>query len=254
MDPRLVAVSDAWQEFRFTKVKARGWVGNIFEASPSVTPGGANVVVAFTPSLLGSAPTGVVECMNLQDVAIGNGTYGNPYPRLSLGAKALLGASSVKWFRRGTPYDDTLETQGTFYFASTDLFSGRPISLLIEYEVEFRVPADTALTARGDVDPDPKLLAEHVAELQRVVGLTGRLQLRVPRPKALSLDADPRPDSETKDGYIRVDEEFVTPANGQVSQQAKLPAVTKAAEQVQSGGLLRWATVPSTPLSARPRS
>lgn len=250
LDARLVTVSDAWQEYRFTKVKARGWLGNILEASPSVTPGGANLALAYSPNILGSAPISVAECQNLQDFAVGNGTIGCPYPRLTIGAKGLLAGSPVKWFRRGTPFDDTLEVQGTFYWASTDLFSARPISLLLEYEVEFRVPADTALTVSADVDPDPKLLAKQVVELQRVLGLTGRMQNRVPRPPALSLTAETSPDSETKDGYIRVSEESVTAPQGQVAQQPK-PARANAPA---TGGLLgSWASVPNTPLSGRPR-
>jgi hypothetical protein len=90
MDSRLLAVSDAWQEFRFNRVKVSGWLGNIFAASPSVSPGGANLAIGYTPALPTSPPAGVTECMSLQNAAMGNGTFGAGYPHLELGPKDLL--------------------------------------------------------------------------------------------------------------------------------------------------------------------
>lgn len=183
LDARLVTVSDGWQEFKFTKVLIKAWLGNIVAASPSVTPGGANLALAYSPNILGSGPISVQELMNLQNVAVGNGTYGCPYPRLALAKSALTSPGPVKWFRRGTPFDDTLEVQGSIYFASTDTWSARPLTMFVEYEIEFRVPADTALTSaspEAKVNTDPAVLAKQIEEMQLVLGLKTHLVQRVP--------------------------------------------------------------------------
>ncbi len=202
MDSRILAISDGWQEFRFNRVKAHAWLGNVVAASPSVTPGGANLALAYTPALPSSGPAGVTEAMSLQNAAVGNGTFGAGYPHLELGPKDVLAAGPVKWYRRGTAYDDTLEVQGIVYAASTDTFAARPITILLEYEVEFRTPADLALTssaAAANPEPTPEEMARQIADLQRVLGMQNRVVKRLP-----SL----LPDGETKDvdSYIQVDE------------------------------------------------
>lgn len=244
MDARLLQVSDAWLEFRFVKAKARAWLGNLSPASPSVTPGGANLALAYSPNLLTSAPINVLETMNLQNVQIGNGTVGCAYPHLSLSRAALTAPGPVKWYRRGTTYDDTLEVQGSFFMSSSDNWSARPLSVLIEYEVEFRTPADTALTAAAvSSDPDPALMARQIQELQTVLGVANRMVVK--RPPALGTQSSPL--GETKDGYIEVNEPSVTAVHGQVPKEPQM--------RKDAGGrfLGNWASVPSTPLSARPR-
>lgn len=227
LDARCVTVSDAFQEYRFTKVVVHAWLGNIVAASPSVTPGGANLALAYEPGILGSNPVNVQECQNLQNLMIGNGTYGCPYPTLRLAMGALLGPSPVKWFRRGTPYDDTLENQGVIFFVSTDTFSARPLSWLVQYEVEFRAPADTVLTAemkRGD--PTPAQLQDQLDELQRVLGIAPRQRnvLKLPPP-------------------IRVDDEYVHASSDEMQP---LPTRQRKEEEIKTADVV--------PLSARSRA
>lgn len=224
-DARCVTVSDAFQEYRFTKLVARAWLGNVVTSSPSVTPGGANLALAYEPGLLGSNPISVGECQNLQNLAIGNGTFGAAYPHLRLSGPALLGASPVKWFRRGTAYDDTLETQGVVFFASTDTFTARPLTWLIEYEVEFRAPADTVLTSELKADPTPQELQVQLEELQRVLGIGPRQRnvLKLPPP-------------------IKVEDEYV---DAQTERDMGLHPARKVEEMK---------TADNVPLSARSRA
>jgi len=201
MDARLLQLSDSWQEFRFTKAKVAAWLGNLTPASPSVTPGGANLALGYTPALPSSQPALISEVLQLQNAAIGNGTFGSGYPKIRLSRNDMTGASPVKWYRRGTAYDDTLEVQGAVYISSSDLFSARPLSLFIEYEIEFRTPADPATTATRRDPPDPASMYAQIEELQRVLGIT-RVLVKRPPPLTICDSGD-----ETKDdGYVRVNE------------------------------------------------
>jgi len=234
MDARLLQLSDSWQEFRFTKAKVMAWLGNLTPASPSVTPGGANLSLGYTPALPSSQPALLSEVLQLQNAAIGNGTFGSPYPKLRLTRNDLTGASPVKWYRRGTAYDDTLEVQGSVYISSSDLFSARPLSVVVEYEIEFRTPADPATTLARQDPPEPAAMQAEIEELQRVLGITRKL---VKRPAPLSL-GEPSADETKDDGYVRVNEpaERVPPPS-QLAAGASAPR-----SQIQ---------VPMTPGSAR---
>jgi len=209
MDARLLQLSDSWQEFRFTKAKVMAWLGNLTPASPSVTPGGANLALGYTPAIPGSQPALLSEVLQLQNAAIGNGTFGAGYPKLRLSRNDLTGASPVKWYRRGTAYDDTLEVQGSVYISSSDLFSARPLSVVVEYEIEFRTPADPATTLALLTDPPaPATLQAEIEEIQRVLGITRKL---VKRPPPLAICEPPA--EETKDdGFVRVNEPAERPA------------------------------------------
>ncbi len=223
-DARCITVSDAFQEYRFTKVHLHAWLGNIIAASPSVTPGGANLALAYEPGILSSFPVSVQECQNLQNVKIGNGTYGVPYPSLRLSGAALTGPSPVKWFRRGTAFDDTLELQGLIVCASTDTWNARPLTLFVEYEIEFRAPADTVLTSELKADPTPAELQDQLTELQRVLGVAPRLKNTLKLPAPLKVD----------DGYVDAASDAVgagaagTNLAGQGRPSAVSPALSKA--------------------------
>lgn len=212
----------------------KAWLGNIVPASPSVTPGGANLALGYTPALPTAAPLLLSDVMQLQNATIGNGTFGCPYPKLKLSRDALTGASPVKWYRRGTAYDDTLEVQGSVYLSSNDLFSARPLSVLVEYEVEFRTPSDPANTVQVAEDPDPVTMQRQIAELQRVLGIDVKL---VKRPAPISVGAD---EAKEPDDYVRVNESAPEQVVS-VFQPAVNPPV-KAPGRV---------SVPSTPASAR---
>jgi len=186
MDSRLLSVSDNWLEYKFVKLRARVWTYN-----PTVQY--ATLGVAFTPNLLTNVPATLAQLSTLQDVAFGNGTYGSAYPSISVSASGLVGSTPVKWFRRGTTVDDTLEQQGTLYYMSVANFNTTTIHGLVEYEVLFRAPADSFLTAPA-LSQDPGDLAAEVAELQRVLGLQGRLQHRAPNPAQSEQKTEDPPD------------------------------------------------------------
>jgi len=164
LDARLVTVSDAFQEFRFTGVRVR---------LVSIPTGVA--AVAYTPAIISPGPGAIANLENLEDVAYGNGQYGSPLPSLHLARRQLLSAAPVKWYRRGTAYDDTLESQGSIYVGSGSNLDQYPITFLIDYDIEFRAMADTALTARNArrVSSDPiASLEAKVADLQSVMSMT----------------------------------------------------------------------------------
>ena len=207
MDARLLTVSDSWLEFRFTRVKARAWA---VSAGPCVS-------YAFTPNIMSAGPTTADDLTTLQSFAQGNGLVGSAFPMLRLSGAALIGAAPVKWFRRGTTVDDTIESQGQFWLHSNVNFSTTNLNVLIEYEIEFRVPAAAALTATP-LSTDPADLAQQVLELQRVLGLESRLQHRVQRPPPL-LEAKEPPET--------VEEEPVlvkSPVAAGVAKTLKSPA------------------------------
>lgn len=149
-DPRLIAISDNFQLFRFKKLQVRGW----FEYSASY-PLTSSFYLAYTPVTPSVAPI-EYELDEMPNFAVGNGTFGNQWPRLSLTTKEL-NESAPKWFRRGTAYDDLLETQGILYFSAPDsvLFSVRTISFVIEYEIELAGNMLASLTSRP-----PRVIAQ----------------------------------------------------------------------------------------------
>lgn len=182
LDPRLVTVSDAWQNYRFERIHVRAWVGSVSGAiSISFPPGSSNLAIGFTTGLLGAAPATQQELASLQDWAMGNGTFGSAYPSLKLGKAALVEPLMLKWMRRGTPFDDNFESQGQFFFLADKAI---PYTVCIEYECWFRTPAATGLTAQSmSVDP-PTLeeLSKQMLEVQLSLGLAGRSRFRLPPP------------------------------------------------------------------------
>lgn len=139
MDQRLIELSDTFQEFRFTKLRI-----SLMNASI-----GSEIAVAYEPTVLTTAPT-LSTIHTLACYKRGNGQYGTPNPLLTVGRGELL-ASAPKWFRRGTAYDDLLETQGKIYYAvyGGSFFSVLNGSALIEYEIELKSAAEASLTAKN---------------------------------------------------------------------------------------------------------
>lgn len=139
MDQRLIELSDTFQEFRFTKLRI-----SLFNSSI-----GSEVAVAYEPTILTTAPA-LAELHTLACYKRGNGQYGSGNPLLVVN-RAELGASAPKWFRRGSPFDDLLETQGKIYYGvyGAGTFAVLNGSVLIEYEVELRSAAQASLTAKN---------------------------------------------------------------------------------------------------------
>ncbi len=182
LDARLVSLSDGYQEYRFNKVYLRSWAqtaGN----EQAITLG-----LAYSPGLLTTAPATLTELQNLEDVGYGNGMVGAPFPSLNLGRQQLMGPANVKWFRRGTTFDDTVEIQGLVSLVSSTAYNTRPAYVLVEYEVELRASADTALTAQkpyNSADPIQDLEAK-VCDIQLALGIAPR----VPNPAKREFPAD----------------------------------------------------------------
>jgi len=144
MDARLLALSDLYQEFRFTSVKITVY---------SDSNGGKNMALAYTPIVFTTAPT-LSTLPSLARFAMGCGGYGSPYPTLKLSSRELT-ANPPKWFRRGTAYDDLLETQGFLYWASTANFATNVAQVIIEYVVQLRAKADASLTMERPLVAQP---------------------------------------------------------------------------------------------------
>lgn len=138
LDQRLIEQSDEFQEFRFTSVKIR--VFNEFSTALRPT-----TAVAYTPVVLGATPT-YAQLPSLACFAVGNGFPGSPFPSFRVSKRELF-TNAPRWFRRGTPYDDLLETQGTFYYGNNGSFATYPINVHISYTIELKARAEAALTS-----------------------------------------------------------------------------------------------------------
>lgn len=183
-DSRLVTISDAWQEYRFTRLTARCWL-DVAET----------VCIGYTPTILSSQPTNFSDMSTLQQFAIGNGSFGAAYPKIACNKNALLGAALFNWYRRGTGYDDLGEIQGQIYVAATTAFNVRNLSILIEYEVELRAPAGTGMTL-PDLNLSPEEMAKQLYEMQQVLGIQYRFQNRLPRPTPLEVKQADEPEED----------------------------------------------------------
>jgi len=142
LDPRLVTVSDAFQEFRFTRVNVHVLYGG---AAPQPW------ALAYTPVIPTAAvgSTGFTDLAGMAAFSAGSGIFGSPFPHLKLGKK-ILAQNAPKWFRRGTAYDDLLEVQGYIYYSN--LLSGIDqvrIVLVIDYTIQLQAPSTTSLTMRA---------------------------------------------------------------------------------------------------------
>lgn len=138
LDARLLAVSDNFQEFRFKRVKA-----HMFNSAFT------SLALAYTPIVPSASPT-YAELCGFSEYRTGNGQFGSGNPTLVLGP-AQLQANAPKWFRRGTPYDDLLETQGILHLGSGDqtFTLNANTWLLVEYEIELKAQSEAALTVQN---------------------------------------------------------------------------------------------------------
>lgn len=174
LDQRLIDLSDTYQEFRFTRIKAQLW--NFTTAY--------EVSLAYMPTLASAAPT-FATLPSLSAYATGNGQYGTPNPCLRL-SRSMLTANAPKWFRRGTAFDDLFETQGVIYRGSAVNFSTQPATFLMYYEVQLRGKADVSITrpVPSALRSSKATLEEKVAELANLSSCYDReLQYQVLHPE-----------------------------------------------------------------------
>lgn len=140
LDPRLLAASDLYMNYRFVAVTV--------QAFRDCSSGRYPLSLAFNTGITSNVPSTLTENMQLSVSSLGVGTFGAPWPKLLLNRKKLFQAAP-KWFRRGTPYDDLLEVQGQiFLFAYGAFFDAAPVYYTIRYVVEFCNPLDAADTLR----------------------------------------------------------------------------------------------------------
>jgi hypothetical protein len=155
LDARLLAASDLFMNYRFTNVVVHA----IFASTNQLVGIGFNTGIATT------APAGYQELMDMSCASMGSGLFGSPCPKLKIGPKILLGTTGPKWFRRGTPYDDTLEVQGQLVVLQNGNFSVNYCYLVIMYTIEFCNPLDAADTVPKSIRPDPGL-SERLRQLR----------------------------------------------------------------------------------------
>ncbi len=184
LDARCLALTDNFQEFRFTKV------------SYKATSQGAlqTVHIGFTPSIPTATPNTAQEIADMPYYKLGNGQFGSPLPKLTLGRKILMGDFPTQWFRRGTGYDDLVEVQGVFsvFLSGSGQFAANPTGFLLEWEMEVCASSDSSNTIRKpprlvveeSKDDDgvvvrsvePPDLAKYVADIMRRDGMIVRRQ------------------------------------------------------------------------------
>lgn len=151
LDSRLVAVSDAFQEYRFLDIRVRLCPFSNSNTIPYVPP---MYFLAHTPVVPTNVPSTWVDLANFSVVDFGSGLYGSKLPSLRVGRKKLF-ENAPKWFRRGTAYDDLLEVQGYVYVASpTSVFSVLNVIVEITYVVELGAPAETGTTRIAHLPAD----------------------------------------------------------------------------------------------------
>ncbi len=195
LDPRLVSVSDAYQEYRFTRVKVRVFCFRSDSSSAIAYP----ATIAYTSVLPSSNPSTDLEYGQFEVCATGNGTVGAPWPQLHLN-KRLLTTNAPKWFRRGTAYDDLLELQGQIMIRQAQGFGTYNASIDIEYTVQLQGPTATALTS---------------APSSELVGKLAALRLAVPRPLESDVKLDDAVDLTPlfkRDGMVIISERDVEKA------------------------------------------
>lgn len=205
LDARLVSLSDTFQEFRFTKVKVHMFC-------PSA--GGPMLKLGYVPTITSATPTfGELDSLPIVSMGCGGaqGTPG-PFPTIHI-PRAELMANAPKWFRRGTAYDDLLESQGSIWYGSLTAFTTAPVYLWIEYDIELKANVAIALTSLPQLPAHTaeEKNAESLAQIERVLSMAPR----VPNPRrAASQAASDRP---VAVDVITTDDHFVILPDGRVA-------------------------------------
>jgi len=151
LDAGLISLSDNYQEFRFRRIRFRIW-------NQATADLGHTAWCGFTPTVTTAAPT-FATSTSLPRFAIGNGQVGTPYPAVIAHSRELS-VNAVRWFRRGTAYDDLIEVNGEIYYGWADntAFNARPCFISLDYEIELRAQADTSITMKAPRSQEEKVL------------------------------------------------------------------------------------------------
>lgn len=204
LDSRLLAASDQFQEFRFVRLRAT--VLPLYNATAWFT----QTAIAYTPVIGSNSPTTFQHMADFPVFAQGNGMNGTPNPHVNIPKKQLF-TNAVKWFRRGTAYDDLIEIQGYIHIFQEVNYSVAPVQLLIEYDIEFAAPMDPTLTASVADQGVVKRLAQL------------RMESKAPPPgPAVAAGLDPALDPLfRRDGMIVVSEQDVREAERHLEKLKK---------------------------------
>lgn len=133
-DIRVVAIAQFYQFYRFLRVRARLY--------PTIadSAAAASAQLSFELATGGTAPT-VANQVQSALYAVGDGQYGNPFPRLNIGQKEFRNGQ-LKWYATSGAgaSDETPGTPGSLSYSWADsaTFDGRPITLFVEFDLEFK--------------------------------------------------------------------------------------------------------------------
>ncbi len=138
---RATAVGDLYAEWRPKCIKL------------SMQPYAASALQTFSigavyPESLVTIPTTAEEACDFPAFSQGNGTYGNPFPRLTLGANFWNKRPTDWLYTQIAPADGFMETCGQVLIGSPDaLASVNNQRVLMEWELEFRAMLDPSVSA-----------------------------------------------------------------------------------------------------------
>jgi len=135
LDDRCVAVSNLYGQYRITGVRVSMMLAQVTSAYLGV----------YFNSPTGSLPTTIGELADLPHFCQGSGAYGSPCPSLFIPAKDLRRYRQVEYFNTQLSASDA-EFEYQFTVFSYAPFATLNHHILIEYVMEFEMPADPTST------------------------------------------------------------------------------------------------------------
>ena len=136
LDPRIQAIAEYWQYFRFVAIDVV-----IHKGGPNATWSSAVdhfTAAGYNPRVPNTAPTTYQEVVELQRSVVSGFKEFVP-TRLTLRRKDLLGDVPLKWYQTVAGTEDTQwEKQGVIYIASTAIGAATS-NMLLSYEIKGRI-------------------------------------------------------------------------------------------------------------------
>lgn len=137
---RSINMADMYAEWRPVSIT--------FSSIPkATTPGVFCLGVSYPPEGISALPTTMDEMVDFPAFAMGNGSYGCPYPKITVG-KAFFANTPLRWYNtQPTTTDPTFEYAGNLVIGQpdgpNDTINHR---VLVEWELEFRSMLDPAIS------------------------------------------------------------------------------------------------------------
>ena len=136
LDPRIQAIAEYWQYFRFVAIDVV-----IHKGGPNATWSSAVdhfTAVGYNPRVPNTAPTTYQEVVELQRSVVSGFKEFVP-TTLTLRRKDLLGDVPLKWYQTVAGTEDTQwEKQGVIYIASAAIGAATS-NMLLSYEIKGRI-------------------------------------------------------------------------------------------------------------------